>query len=78
MILGVNNRDLARFVTDLSVTEKLFPLIPENIIKVSESGILSLKMLSGRCGSRCRPLRRSPDAADNTESFIAEMKALEE
>ena len=40
-ILGVNNRDLARFVTDLETTEVLFPLIPDGIVKVSESGILS-------------------------------------
>lgn len=38
-ILGVNNRDLTRFVTDLETSEKLIPLIPEDIIKVSESGI---------------------------------------
>ena len=73
-ILGVNNRDLARFVTDLSVTEKLFPLIPEGIIKVSESGILSPKTWRVKMRSRCRPLRRSL-MPDDTESFIAEMKA---
>ena len=39
-ILGVNNRDLARFTTDLETTENLFPLIPEGIVKVSESGIV--------------------------------------
>ncbi|MEC8043812.1 MAG: indole-3-glycerol phosphate synthase TrpC [Verrucomicrobiota bacterium] len=42
-IIGVNNRDLKRFVTDLSVTENLFPQIPEGIVKVSESGIESPK-----------------------------------
>ena len=39
-ILGVNNRDLTRFTTDLQTTENLFPLIPEGILKVSESGII--------------------------------------
>ena len=39
-ILGVNNRDLARFTTDLETTENLFPLIPDGIVKVSESGIV--------------------------------------
>ena len=38
-ILGVNNRDLTRFVTDLETSEKLIPQIPEDMIKVSESGI---------------------------------------
>ena len=39
-IIGVNNRDLARFETTLDTTEMLFPLIPDGIVKVSESGIL--------------------------------------
>ena len=39
-IVGVNNRDLSRFVTDLAVSERLIPQIPEHIVKVSESGIL--------------------------------------
>ena len=38
-IIGVNNRDLARFKTDLSLTETLLPKIPDSVIKVSESGI---------------------------------------
>jgi indole-3-glycerol phosphate synthase len=42
-IIGVNNRDLKRFKTDLAVSEFLIPKIPEGIIKVSESGIFDLK-----------------------------------
>ncbi|AWT59581.1 MAG: Indole-3-glycerol phosphate synthase [Candidatus Moanabacter tarae] len=42
-IIGVNNRDLTRFETDLSVSERLIPQIPENIVSISESGILSLE-----------------------------------
>ncbi len=38
-ILGVNNRDLTRFVTDLKISEELIPKIPDSIVKVSESGI---------------------------------------
>ena len=38
-IIGVNNRDLTRFVTDLKISEDLIPQIPDSIIKVSESGI---------------------------------------
>jgi indole-3-glycerol phosphate synthase len=38
-IVGVNNRDLTRFVTDLAYSEKLLPLVPKGIVKVSESGI---------------------------------------
>ena len=39
-IIGVNNRDLKQFTTDLATSERLIPQIPDNIVKVSESGIL--------------------------------------
>jgi len=38
-IIGINNRDLHTFKVDLGVTQKLIRLIPQNKIKVSESGI---------------------------------------
>ncbi len=40
-IVGVNNRDLARFVTDLSISERLIPAIPDGILAISESGIFT-------------------------------------
>lgn len=40
-IVGVNNRDLKRFKTDLSVSEFLIPQIPDGIVTVSESGIFT-------------------------------------
>jgi indole-3-glycerol phosphate synthase len=39
-LIGVNNRNLATFVTDLAVTERLAPGIPEGAVLVAESGIL--------------------------------------
>ncbi|UHA72969.1 indole-3-glycerol phosphate synthase TrpC [Paenibacillus sp. 481] len=38
-LLGVNNRNLHTFVTDISQTSKLKPLIPEGCVYISESGI---------------------------------------
>ncbi len=40
-IIGINNRDLNTFAVDLAVTGRLRPLIPPEIIVVSESGIRS-------------------------------------
>lgn len=42
-IIGVNNRDLARFVTDLSYSETLIPQMPGDCIAISESGIKTLE-----------------------------------
>lgn len=38
-LFGINNRDLTRMVTDLSVTEALSSLVPEERSLVSESGV---------------------------------------
>ncbi|MGH2364323.1 MAG: indole-3-glycerol phosphate synthase TrpC [Chloroflexota bacterium] len=40
-IIGINNRDLGRMVTDLATTERLRPRIPPGQLVVSESGISS-------------------------------------
>ncbi|MDR2841924.1 MAG: indole-3-glycerol phosphate synthase TrpC [Spirochaetaceae bacterium] len=39
VIIGINNRDLKTFNVDINTTRRLFPLVPENVITVSESGI---------------------------------------
>ncbi|MDP2729965.1 MAG: indole-3-glycerol phosphate synthase TrpC [Dehalococcoidales bacterium] len=40
-IIGINNRDLSTFKVDITTTERLRPLIPQDRIVVSESGIKS-------------------------------------
>lgn len=38
-VVGVNNRDLSVFRTDLAVSERLAPLVPAGVVLVAESGI---------------------------------------
>ncbi|MGG1551791.1 indole-3-glycerol phosphate synthase TrpC [Paenibacillus ferrarius] len=44
--IGINNRNLKTFVTDLATTEELIQLIPEGVTVVSESGISSVEDLA--------------------------------
>jgi indole-3-glycerol phosphate synthase len=40
--IGVNNRDLATFITDLAVAEAIAPTIPDGVVTVGESGVSSV------------------------------------
>lgn len=46
-IVGINNRDLVTFATDLAVTRELIASIPEDRIVISESGIATRGDIEG-------------------------------
>lgn len=75
-LIGVNNRDLKRFVTDLGTTERLAPLAPDGTLLVAESGInthTDLIRLSD-CGARTflvgESLMRQADVAAATRALL--------
>jgi indole-3-glycerol phosphate synthase len=75
-LIGINNRDLASFVTDLSVTERLAPRIPSDVMIVAESGIASGSDVRrvGRAGARAmlvgESLMRSDDVEAATKALL--------
>ena len=75
-LIGINNRDLKRFVTDLGTSERLAPLAPEGTLLVSESGInqhadlLRLERAGLRCFLVGESLMRTPDVATATRELL--------
>jgi len=69
-VVGINNRDLRTFDTDLAVTERLAPRIPEGVVVVAESGIFTRADTARLAKSGAdaflvgESLMREPDVAD--------------
>lgn len=74
-IIGVNNRDLKRFKTDIAISEALIPQIPDDIVKISESGIFEPEdaARAAACGADAilvgEALMRAEDPEELVEAF---------
>ena len=75
-ILGVNNRDLTRFVTDLSISERLIPQVPDAILTISESGIFTGEdaARARECGADAVLVGEALVRADDPAELIGEFK----
>ena len=78
-VVGVNNRNLSTFETDIAVSERLALLIPNDLPKISESGIShpdTVKHLHslGYCGFLMgENFMKYPSPTMALEQFIAEL-----
>ena len=76
-IIGVNNRDLAVFRTDLALSERLIPQFPPGLTAVSESGI-STGADAGRAraaGARAVLVGEALMRADDPAALVAEFRS---
>jgi indole-3-glycerol phosphate synthase len=76
-LIGVNNRSLQSFVTDLALTERLAPLVPKDRLLVAESGIKTPADIARlqRAGAQAflvgESLMRERDVAAATKALLS-------
>jgi indole-3-glycerol phosphate synthase len=76
-LIGVNNRDLRSFITDLAVTERLASRAPPGALLVTESGIFTAADVARLelCGAKAmlvgESLMRQADVAAATRTLLA-------
>ena len=80
-LIGINNRDIKTFKTDIANSERLAPRIPRDKIIVAESGLAEPRDLAlmAKCGISTfligESLMRQPDVAAATRALLARADA---
>jgi indole-3-glycerol phosphate synthase len=80
-LIGINNRDLKSFVTDLAVTEALAPRVPKDRIVIAESGIFTPADVTRLAGAGVgaflvgESLMRQADLAGATRTLLTGVPA---
>lgn len=77
-LLGINNRDLNSFTTDINVTLDIIKYIPENIMVVSESGFFTKEDIKKiyDAGVKAFLIGEALMKEEKPEEFIREIKKL--
>lgn len=79
-IIGVNNRDLKTFNVSLEISKKLSALIPDDFVKISESGISSIDAIKslqpyGYKGFLIgEHFMKTDNAGESAKTFINQLK----
>lgn len=82
-LIGVNNRDLKTFITDIDISKRLADQIPDHVVKVSESGIekattiIELKKYGYRGFLMGQNFMQNSNPEKSCKEFIDELNRLE-
>lgn len=81
-LIGVNNRNLKTFEVSVETSNTLFPLIPDHVVKVSESGIddpravIELRKIGFQSFLIGQKFMEQPDPVKACQEFIDELNKL--